>query len=127
MENKVKHTIEKIIHLSYDFRKRGNISSVNLLKESGYLEFFDQITEEEIEEMLKLYPHLVDEWLLWSENKRVIEPVWAFMKFDDGSYLVGGKENVEINTKDEFKACAAFIKLEAEDLRIFLINNPQLL
>lgn len=122
MEKKIKDAIEKIIHLAYNYRK-GNLSPVSLIKESGYLEFSDQITEEEIKEILKLYPYLVNEWLLWSENKRVSDPVWAFMKFDDGSYLVGGKQNEEINTQDEFYACAAFIKREAEDLREFAVKQ----
>jgi len=124
MEKKIKDTIEKLIHLAYDYLKSGNISPINLLKESGYLEFPDQINEEEIEEVLKLYPHLIDEWLLWSENKRST-PTWFFTKDnDDGWCFVGhspeSKEFEEINTKDEFKACAAFIKREAERLRKFV-------
>lgn len=122
MEKKIKDSIVKLIHLAYDFRKRGNISPINLLKKSGYLEFSDQINEEEIGEILKSYPHLVDEWLLWSENKRS-NPTWHFDKFEDGTYAVAySTEGIEaeINKKDEFKACAAFIKREAEDLREFV-------
>lgn len=124
MEKKIKDAIEKIVHLAYDYRKRGNISSLNLLKESGYLEFPDQIGEEEIAAILKLYPNLINEWLLWSENKRST-PTWFFTKDnDDGWYFVGhspeSKEFEEINTKDEFKACTAFIKREVERLRKFV-------
>jgi hypothetical protein len=123
MEKKIKDTIEKLLHLAYNYRK-GNMSPVNLLKASGYLEFSDQIGEAEIEEILKLYPHLISEWLLWSENKRST-PAWFFTKDDnDGWCFVGhspeSKEFEEINTKDEIKACAAFIKREAESTIFFV-------
>lgn len=124
MEKQIKDSIEKIMHLSYDYRTRRNVSPLTLLKESGYVELHRQINEEEIAAMLNLHPHLVNEWLVWSENKRTGERVWTFSKFEDGGYLVGystqSKESEEINTTDEFKACAAFIKREAEALRKFV-------
>ena len=119
----MKESIEKIIRLLYHYRTLRNVSPLTLLKESGYIELYKQITEEEIAAVLKLQPHLVAEWLLWSDNKRST-PAWHFVKFDDGCYLVEystiGKEHEEINTIDEFIACSAFIKREVEDIREFV-------
>ena len=70
---------------------------------------------------MKKEPELIGQWLQWSEDKRNF-PTWYFTRGDDGNCLVGhlpeGKEFDEINTSDAFKACAAFIKLEAERIRI---------
>lgn len=116
MEKEIKETIEKIIHFPYDYRIRRNISPVNLIKESGYPEFHLKINEEEIAAVLNQYPDMIKEWLLWSENKRS-NPTWHFEKFEDGTYEVAYSTeglHPEINTTDEFKACAAFIKREME-------------
>jgi hypothetical protein len=121
MEKKIKDSIEKIIRISNDYRIRGNASPVTLVKESGYVELHQQIGEEEIEDVLRLHPHLVAEWLLWSENKRGT-PTWFITKGDSGNYHVEfseeGKEFEEVSSKDEFKACAAFIKRDVERIRI---------
>ena len=123
--DQIQNSLEKIIRIPSNYRK-GNSSPVTLLKESGYVELHEQINEPEIEEILKLYPQLINEWLLWSENKRS-SPRWHFDKFEDDTYAVAysieGKE-IEFNTKDEFKACAAFIMHEIEDTRIFIVNHP---
>lgn len=120
----IEKSIEKIIRIPHDYRK-GNASPIALVRESGYVELYNKINEAEIEEILKLHPQVIDEWLLWSENKRS-NPTWHFDKFEDGTYAVAysteGKE-AEINTKDEFKACAAFIKREIESTRIFIVSN----
>jgi hypothetical protein len=115
MEKEIKDAIEKVIRFPFDYRIRGNMSPIALIKESGYPGLHSKINEEEIAAVLKLHPHMINEWLLWSENKRS-NPTWHFMKFDDGSYQVEysseGRESEEIITLDEIKACAAFIKRE---------------
>ena len=121
MEKQIKDTIEKLIHFPYDYRTRENVSPIALLNESGYVENSNLISEVEIEEILNLYPDSINEWLLWSENKRTAKG-WLFTRDeDDGWCFVGyfpeSKEFEEINTKDVFKACAAFVKREAEYLR----------
>ena len=119
MEKHIEEIIEKVIRFPYDYRTLGNVSPINLIKKSGYVELYQQINEEEIETVLKLNPHLINEWLLWSENKRS-NPTWHFDKFEDGSYSVAySTEGIEseINTFDKFKACAAFIKREMENYK----------
>ena len=121
MDTKLKKVIERIIDIPRDFRRRKNISPINLTKESGYLEHHEKISESEIIEILKGNPQSIAEWVLWSENKRSTS-TWLFTRDEeDGWCFVGhspeSKEFEEINTKDEFFACAAFIKREVESIR----------
>ena len=114
-------TIEKIVNIPRDFHRRKTISPITLLDESGYLKFHDGIREEAIIEVLKKHPHLIKDWLQWSDDKRY-SPTWFFTRGDDGWCFVGhfpeSREFEEINTKDEFYACAAFIKRDLERIRI---------
>lgn len=123
MEKYINKVIEKIVHIPHDFHARKNVSEIKLLQESGYFELHNKITEDGIAGILKANPHLIKEWLQWSEDNRSSYK-WYFRRGDDGKYLVGhfpeGKEFEEINTSDEFKACAVFIKRETESTRAIL-------
>jgi hypothetical protein len=122
MDSKIEKIIEKIVHIPHDFNNRGNISEIDLTKESGYFEQHERINEYEIMQVLKNNPHLIVEWIQLSEDKRST-PTWHFVKFDDGECIVDYSgteaEFKEINTFDEFEACAAFIKREVESNRKF--------
>lgn len=119
MDKEINKTVDRVIHIPYDFHHK-NKSVYALLSESGYFELHDQVNQNEIIEVLKIHPHLVNEWLQWSEDKRTNEG-WYFTKGDDGKCFVGhypeGKEFEEIKSSDEFIACAAFIKREIENIR----------
>lgn len=121
MKEKISNAIERLIHLPIDFHTNGHVSEVALLKASGYFELHNQITEDKIIEILKVHPHVIAEWLQWSEDNRSSNR-WGFSRGDNGKCSVGhwpeDKEFEEINTNDEFYACAAFIKREAESTRI---------
>jgi hypothetical protein len=110
--------IIKILCLPHDFKNK-NKSQDDLLLESGYFEFFNQITEAELILMLKQNPEVINDWLQFSEDGR--DYGWYFTKGKDGKCFVGhypeGREFIEINTSDEFLACAAFIKRKIEDIR----------
>lgn len=117
----IEMTIKRIVNIPHDFHEIKTKSPIALLNESGYLELYDKIKEEHIIEVLKMKPHLIKEWLRWSDNKRS-SPSWYFTRGEDGKCFVGhspeSKEFEEINTSDEFYACAAFIKREAERIRM---------
>ncbi len=91
------------------------------MKESGYFELYNQINEAEIIKVLKIHPHLINDWLQISEDSRS-STKWVFGRDDDGKYGIGhwppGKEFEEITTTDKFYACAAFIKRDIESTRI---------
>jgi hypothetical protein len=75
------------------------------------------INETEIENELKTSPHLIDQWLRWSDFKPS-PSTWRFYQSDDGSYQVWHsseqRDSEGVTTTDKFKACAAFIKRELE-------------
>lgn len=91
-----------------------------MLKESGYFELYNQINESDIYENLTQHFECIDQWLSFSDNKRSSSG-WYFKQNDSGKFLVGyfpPKENLETaEYLDGIEACAAFIKLEIEDLR----------
>ena len=114
------YVINNIIYLLDKFYKLGNISIYSLLKESGYFELYNQISELEISVMLIQHSKCIDQWLSWSENKRNSSG-WYFKQKEDGKYIVGyfpTKEDLKTTEYFEIiEACAAFIKREVEDIR----------
>ena len=90
----------------------------SLLKESGYFEMYDQVSEADIVEELKKHPELIDDWLMLSEDKRTSG--WCFTQ-ENQKYSVGyypRTPNFRLTTYPKAKeACAAFIKLEIEAIR----------
>jgi hypothetical protein len=126
MVKNINKTIEKIVHIPHDFYERKNVSEIKLLQESGYIELYNEIGEDEIAEVLKKYPHLIKEWLQWSEDNRSSFK-WYFTSDGKGGYFVKhfpeGKGFEEISTQDEFAACAAFVKREIEGTRSLLRSN----
>lgn len=111
--------IRDIIFLPKRFFE-GNISIYSLLKESGYFELHNQISEADIFENLTQHLEHVDQWLNLSEGKRSSSG-WYFKQNDNGKYVVGyfpTKEHLKpTEYLDKVKACAAFIKREIEDIR----------
>jgi hypothetical protein len=121
----VKATIHEIIHLPENFTKLGNISSVNLLKQSGYFGNYDNVQIKEIVAVLSESPELVDVWIYWCQDKRT-PTGWCFNK-DAGNYTVyyypsqgDSKKKTYLNPIED---CAEFIKLEIEDIRIQHYSN----
>ncbi len=93
----------------------------DLLKDAQYFEVFDEITEENIYDVLKESPiDIIGDWMLLSEDKRTNEG-WAFGEKKEGGYSVAyvslGKVLKELTFTDQKLACAAFIKREIETIR----------
>jgi hypothetical protein len=99
---------------------RGNVSINVLLKETGYFEVHSQINEANISNELKKHPEYINHWLNWSNNKRT-NSGWFFKQENNGKYVVGySPEKPDLNHfeySDLPEACAAFIKLEIEEIR----------
>ena len=123
MDKQIESVLQKVVNIPNDFYRIQTVSENTLLTQSGYLDMHDCINEEEISELLKINPSLINDWLQLSADQRVTE-AWYFTRGEDGKCFVGhfpdGNEFVEISTTDEFKACAAFIKLHIEDTRRYL-------
>jgi hypothetical protein len=113
------HIIRNIISLPKR-SSEGNDSIYSLLKESGYFELYNQISEADIFAELTQHLEFIEYWLSLSEDKRSSSG-WYFKQHDSGNYVVGyfpPKENLKpTEYLDEVEACAVFIKREIEDIR----------
>jgi ribosomal protein S8 len=120
----INDVIAKVIDMPKRFSTDRNISIVNLLKESGYIEAFDQINESYIYKALTLKPERIHDWLIYSENKRT-DSGWYFLKDSNDTYVVGyfpDKNDIsEKKYPDAETACAAYIKKEIENIRSLII------
>ena len=110
-----------VIQIPRTFGNLGNVSIFSLLKGTGYFEMHDQVSEAEIHEALIRQPECVDDWMLYSDDKRSSEG-WYLKQGNGSSYTVGfytGKasDNRQIQYSDRLDACAAFIKHEIEVIR----------
>jgi|SRR5882724_3674264 len=116
----IQNVILKIIEIPLQFHKLSNVSSITLLKESGYYEVFDEINESEIANALTEHPNRINDWLIWSEDKRVSSG-WYFFEKNESQYIVGywpKNQHSELQYSDKTLACAAFIKREIEAIRL---------
>lgn len=111
--------IIELIHLPRKFNERGNATIYSLLNDTGYFKIRAQISEDSICEALRTCPECIDDWLLYSEDKRS-DAGWYFQRCAE-SYRVGyfsSKDNGIKPTEyeDRVAACARFIKHEIEDI-----------
>src|SRR4030095_6744733 len=84
----VNETILKLVHLPRRFIDLGNVSFYALLEETSYFTVHDKVSEADIREALLRHPECVDEWILYSEDKRSSEG-WYLKQNDKGGYVVG--------------------------------------
>ena len=78
------------------------------------------VSNEDLRSELLIKPHLINEWLAYSEDKRVSNG-WFFRHIDSITYEVGFCENRKGIIKsfifdDAAEACAFFVNKEAEHL-----------
>lgn len=105
--------IEKICNLLLDFKVAAE-SSLALLQESKFEDFYKDITKQDIINYLSRNRILIETWKIWSENKRT----WGYyLSFSSDTYLVGsldkyGKVNFSKSFVTAEDACAEFILRE---------------
>jgi hypothetical protein len=117
---RIQDIIVKLIHLPKSFHS-SDLSMYELLKQTGYFDVYNQVSEAGIYDTLVRYPECVDEWIAYSEDKRTSSG-WYMKKKKDTLYEVGyisntTDGNVATMYVDRIGACAAFIKHELEDIR----------
>ena len=113
-------TVEAICRMPEDFTRRGDVSMITLLKESGHLNSPGELTEEVLRQYIGAHPEVMESWIGLSQDQRtseswyVLRPEWAESR---GSWIVGfypgGPSKSYSNGVD---ACAAFIKRYVDDL-----------
>ncbi|MCK5600801.1 hypothetical protein KAR91_02970 [Candidatus Pacearchaeota archaeon] len=115
---KIEEVLSKIILMPQTLKLQ-NISIYELLKETGYFQVYNKITKKIIHKKLSQFSEHIDEWIIYSEDKRTDSG--CFIKQDGKDYLVGfiTKEGKSKQKKymDKIKALATFIKYEIENIR----------
>ncbi len=102
--------VERLSRLPADFY-HGQKSMVQLIAESGINANPASLTVASILAYVTAYPELVEQWLRWSENKRVSSG-WYFVH-RSGGYVVGFHPEGEVlNIAQPELACAEFVVRE---------------
>jgi hypothetical protein len=109
----IEKCLEKICNLPVDFEV-SNKTSVDLLLESKYKEFSNEVSQKEIKNYLLLHRNLIDDWKIWSENKRTLG---YYLLINSEKYFIGsldknGNENLSKSFMTAEDACAEFILRE---------------
>jgi hypothetical protein len=117
MQDKI---IENIVKLPKIFHELKSISIYLLLEETGYFGKYNEITEYDILQYLIDNPNYINQWFIWSEDKRVSSGLYL-QRNGEGKYEVGhlhSKSDFKIGLFSDIKeACAHFIILEIEEIR----------
>jgi hypothetical protein len=94
----------------------GSKSPLQLVVESGLAECESALSVEDLLRYLSRNPKLVEQWLRWSEDKRVSSG-WYFMRKAD-KYVVGYyPEGEALFFAEALPACAEFIVREVQAIR----------
>ena len=117
----LENLIRILVNLPSQFQEVRNKSIITLLKESGYVKYFDIVNENNIADFLKKYPEKIKDWLIWSDDKRSLSG-WYFIQEKENSFLLGylpkDRKVDELQYSDKILACAIYIKLELEHIRL---------
>ena len=105
--------IEKICNMPSDF-KVADKSSLTLLEESKFTDFYNVITKQDIKDYLSLHKKVIENWETWSEDKRT---GGYYLSIRPDKYFIGsidkdGKENFSKCFATIDDACAEFILRE---------------
>ncbi len=112
------NVVERICKLPHDFKTNKDKSIFQLLKESGYFEQRNFIRKGEIIEYLDNCPELLNDWELYSLDKRTGSG-WYLLD-NESNWTVGycnsGKLERERIFSSKNEACAVFIINEIEEI-----------
>ena len=98
---------------------RRNSSLIDLLKSSGYVQNPSAAMEQDLEEVFRAEPDLIDGWVILSSYKRTRYP-WLLVpgsSFDSDWIVMYPNGRRHRRFPDAFKACAFFVKQEIEGYR----------
>ena len=121
--------ISNICSIARDMKMYRNKSMIQLFKESGYLEYTSSIITEEIKQYLADHPDYINDWIIYSSDKRTSEG-WYFLQ-EGSDWIVGYLQetlNDYVRIREEkfnssFEACAIFIIKEINNLNLIFLKN----
>lgn len=111
----IEDVVKNICLMARDFNHRGDMSMVQLLEESGYIQHRNEIDEDKIAESLKDDKSIVDDWIRYSEDQRCT-PSWYYDGQRIGYLNENGKPEKQSQFDDPLEGCALYIKKEMEEL-----------
>lgn len=115
----VEPVIAKILYMPASFREVGNVPFARLLRDSGYNEIYEQVSEDDIAASLAKAPNCISDWMEYSSDKRS-SGGWYVTDLPDKRYEVGhllSGAPTRMTFANDVAAVAAFIKREIEFLR----------
>ena len=121
-----KKTVQRIILLPKVFHETKTKSPIDLVRESGYLQYYKRISINDIEHSLRDNSNQIEEWIEYAMNERG-DPRY-FIEIDKNNtkyilkYFIGGNISLIDSHSDAVKCCANYIKLYIEQIRKY-INN----
>ncbi|GEM_PF-2233523 len=122
MESKdIKKCIRDIVHFPYMCKELHNISGTEIFKRTNYTKFYENIYIEDIYNELRKRKQLIDEWLLYSGDKRCT-PSWGMQKYQTEYYEVfymtrENRVKYSIRFLNKYHACAMMVRMEMEKMR----------
>lgn len=118
--------IAGIAYMPKSYEDLQTVTLCEILKKIGYFDFYDQVSEKDIELFLRKNPECIQLWLQYSADQRT-DGIWYFLKLGEGSYEVAYHDKAVTKFQNKFtdsaEACAFYIKKEIEDLREFCISR----
>jgi hypothetical protein len=92
--------------------RRGDRSPVDLVAASGYRDVRDTLNDSQIRAQLARDPSLIEDWALWSQNKRTSDGWYFTLHGAGGSVGCVGSADPEHLYPSSAEACAQFILRE---------------
>jgi hypothetical protein len=101
------------------------IRRTDIQEEAARAHAEEAFCHDELAEVLRACPQIIDGWLLWSCDKRWT-PAWYFSDEPRNTFLVGYcaanlERQTETRYQDGYIACAAYIVRELEDYKRILV------
>jgi hypothetical protein len=103
--------LAKICSIPQDFRG-GSLSPRQLVADSGYRDVRSTLTVGELAEYLGARPALIDDWYIWSQDKRTSEGWYLSLWSAGGCIGYVGRRDPELQFPSRAEACAQFIVRE---------------
>lgn len=102
--------------------KKQNKKPIDIFIDSNYKKYYQEISMEKIITKVKSDESIVEEWIMFTLDKRWT-PAWGLFEKENGKWFVSliektGKPSYELIYTDRILACAHMIKFEMEGLRL---------
>lgn len=101
--------------MAYDYH-RGNLSPRAIVESSGYRTHRPSITLKDLFTYLKANPGLVDEWWMYSDNKRTSSGWFFDLPNRRIGYFERGHSSQEEMFEGTTQACAAYVQHELDSI-----------